>query len=176
MNENNLAAVQEHKEIFQAGSKTYFNSSLFFPHRIRTRVYTLYAFVRIADNYVDEIPQKDKEFRDFRRRCEEALQGNPAGDTIIDPFVKLCGECSFDQAWVTAFLDSMEADLSKKNYDTLEENFDIFHFPSPQYIFQYKAKCHILIHTTFYTKILSSISIKVYQKDQNRSSAAGRQV
>ena len=116
-----MAARQEHKEIFRAGSKTYFNSSLFFPQRIRKRVFTLYAFVRVADNYVDAQPQKDSEFRDFRRRCEEALKGNPANDTIIDPFGELCAECSFDPAWTKAFLDSMEADLSKKNYNTLEE-------------------------------------------------------
>ena len=112
---------EEHKKVFRAGSKTYFNSSLFFPPRIRERVFTLYAFVRVADNFVDALPQKDREFRDFRRRCEEALRGKPAGDTIIDPFVALSAECSFDPAWTKAFLDSMEADLSKKNYDTLEE-------------------------------------------------------
>ena len=114
-------SYRQHREVFRAGSKTYFNSSLFFPPRLRKRVFTLYAFVRVADNYVDELPQKEAEFRDFRRRYEDAARGAPANDTIIDPFVKLSAECSFDPAWTKAFLDSMEADLSKKNYDTLEE-------------------------------------------------------
>ena len=113
--------LEKQKEIFRAGSKTYFNSSLFFPPRIRERVFTLYAFVRVADNYVDALPQKGAEFRDFRRRCGEAARGKPANDTIIDPFLELSKECSFDPAWTTAFLDSMEADLSKKSYNTLEE-------------------------------------------------------
>jgi phytoene synthase len=116
-----MAISPEHAEVFRAGSKTYFTSSLFFPPRIRERVFTLYAFVRVADNYVDAAPQQAEEFKAFRRRYEAALAGTPANDTIIDPFLKLSAECGFDPAWTKAFLDSMEADLSKKNYDTLEE-------------------------------------------------------
>jgi phytoene synthase len=123
--ENTAAAREhahgEHKEVFRAGSTTYFNSSLFFPPRVRERVFTLYAFVRVADNYVDAVPQQAAEFRNFRRRYEAALAGKPAGDTIIDPFLKLSAGCGFDPAWTAAFLDSMEADLSKQDYDTLEE-------------------------------------------------------
>jgi phytoene synthase len=119
--EKDTAAARERKEVFRAGSKTYFNSSLFFPPLLRERVFTLYAFVRVADNYVDAFPQQEKEFRAFRRRYEAASRGTPAGDTIIDPFVRLSAECSFDPAWAGAFLDSMEADLSKKNYETIEE-------------------------------------------------------
>jgi phytoene synthase len=116
-----MAISREHEEVFRSGSTTYFNSSLFFPRRVRGRVFTLYAFVRVADNYVDAVPQKAEEFRDFRRRYEEARAGRPANDAIIDPFLQLSGECRFEEAWTQAFLDSMEADLSKKTYNTLEE-------------------------------------------------------
>ena len=108
-------------EAFRQGSKTYFNSSLFFPHRVRERVFTLYAFVRIADNYVDALPQQGEEFHRFRAAYRAALGGVPAGDDVIDPYVALSGECGFDPAWTEAFLDSMEADLTKSRYDTLEE-------------------------------------------------------
>jgi phytoene synthase len=113
--------LREHKEVFRAGSKTYFNSSLFFPPLVREKVFTLYAFVRAADNYVDAFPQQAREFRAFRRSYEAASRGTPAGDTIIDPFVRLSAECSFDPAWAKAFLDSMEADLSQKNYQTIDQ-------------------------------------------------------
>jgi phytoene synthase len=108
-------------ETFRQGSKTYFNSSLFFPSRVRERVFTLYAFVRIADNYVDAVPQQGEEFRRFRLAYEAARRGSPAGDDIIDPYIALAAECGFDPAWTAAFLDSMEADLTKSRYDTLEE-------------------------------------------------------
>jgi phytoene synthase len=108
-------------EAFRQGSKTYFNSSLFFPPEVRERVFTLYAFVRIADNYVDAVPQQAEEFRRFRDAYSAARQGTPAGDDVIDPYLALAAECGFDPAWTEAFLDSMQADLTKSHYDTIEE-------------------------------------------------------
>jgi phytoene synthase len=116
-----VAASSEQKKVFRAGSTTYFNSSLFFPPKVRERVFTLYAFVRVADNYVDATPQDADGFRDFRRLYRQALAGKPAQDGIIDPFVSLAAQCGFDPLWTEAFLDSMEADLSKKTYDTLDQ-------------------------------------------------------
>ncbi len=109
------------KTIFQRGSKTYFNSSIFFPKEVRDRVFTLYAFVRRADDFVDTLPQDREGFYAFREAYRKALQGTPSNDPIIDPFVALSQECGFDKAWTEAFLSAMEADLYKKTYETLEE-------------------------------------------------------
>lgn len=109
------------KGIFQRGSKTYFNSSLFFPREVRERVFTLYAFVRKADDFVDILPQDREGFYRFRDTYHRALRGEQTKDPIIDPFVELSRECSFDPAWTEAFLGAMEADLRKRTYDTLEE-------------------------------------------------------
>lgn len=109
------------KGIFQRGSKTYFNSSLFFPRDVRERVFTLYAFVRKADDFVDILPQDREGFYRFRDTYHRALRGEQTKDPIIDPFVELSRECSFDPAWTEAFLGAMEADLRKRTYDTLEE-------------------------------------------------------
>jgi len=43
------------------------------------------------------------------------------GDPIIDSFLDVSRRRAFEDAWTEAFLDSMEADLSKSRYDTLEE-------------------------------------------------------
>jgi phytoene synthase len=110
-----------HAAIFKKGSKTYFTSSLFFPPNIRQDVFTLYGFVRVADNFVDSVPQNGRGFLDFRRRYEKALAGEKTEDPIIDPFVELLQRKRFDPLWVKAFLDSMERDLSKREYDTLGE-------------------------------------------------------
>jgi len=116
-----MAVEREQVETFKKGSRTYFNSSLFFPRIVRERVITLYAFVRTADDYVDAIPQRAEEFREFRRACVRALSGVSSGNLIIDSFAALSERSGFDRAWTEAFLDSMEADLSKKDYDSLEE-------------------------------------------------------
>ena len=113
-----------HRDIFKAGSKTYFNSSLFFPRLVREEVFILYAFVRVADNYVDAIPQNTEGFTRFREAYKQAAQGNPAGDPVIDSFVQLAAMRDFDPLWVEAFFTSMEMDLHKKQYNSLEETLE----------------------------------------------------
>jgi len=122
--EQHLEARKIHRDIFKAGSKTYFNSSLFFPRKVREEVFILYAFVRVADNYVDAIPQDAEGFVRFRERYTTALKGEVTGDTVIDSFVRLASLRSFDPLWTEAFFKSMEMDLYKKNYDSLEETLE----------------------------------------------------
>lgn len=110
-----------HRRAFEQGSTTYFNSSLFFPPKVREEVFHLYGFVRIADNFVDDVPQDEEGFYRFREAYRKAREGRPADDPIIDRFVELEERRNFDPAWTEAFLDSMEADLTKTEYDTLEE-------------------------------------------------------
>src|SRR6056297_2340672 len=95
---------QVHYQTFKSGSKTYFNSSRFFPADVRRDVFYLYAFVRKADNFVDELPQDHDGFYRFcdsyRRALEQTEQtkqsgqtgssaSGPSGDPIIDRFVEL---------------------------------------------------------------------------------------
>jgi len=110
--------------IFQQGSRTYFYSSLFFPTRIKKDVFELYGFVRKADNYVDSIPQDVKGFKSFKETYYEGLKGNETGDIVIDSFIKLQKEKGFEQKWIDSFLSSMEMDLYKKNYHSLNETID----------------------------------------------------
>lgn len=107
--------------VFKAGSTTYFNSSLFFPPAMRSEVFALYGFVRVADDFVDAVPQAAAAFADFAARYRAARAGAPAGDAIIDDFVALSKRLGFDPAWTDAFLASMEADLTKRFYRTEAE-------------------------------------------------------
>ena len=108
-------------QVFKAGSTTYFNSSLFFPPAMRAEVFALYGFVRVADNFVDAVPQEAEAFRRFVARYRAALAGARADDAIIDDFVALAEKLRFDPAWTDAFLASMEADLAQRLYRTEEE-------------------------------------------------------
>ena len=134
-----MTLEQVHYTTFKAGSKTYFNSSLFFPRRLREEVFALYGFVRVADNFVDRVPQDPEGFYRFREAYEKALGGTAAGDPIIDAFVELAGRKAFDPAWTRAFLHSMELDLKKKNYDTLEETLEYI-YGSAEVIGLYMAR------------------------------------
>jgi phytoene synthase len=111
---------QLHRIIFQNGSKTYYNSSRLFPKKVRRDVFTLYAFVRVADNLVDDQPVMPDEFYAFRERWRAAEAGTPAGDWVIDPFVELSHRRGFDRQWTEDFLAAMETDLHAQPCDTLD--------------------------------------------------------
>jgi phytoene synthase len=112
------------EEIFREGSTTYFNSSIFFPKSVREDVFILYGFVRVADNYVDTIPQQREDFLNFRHLYEEALSGKKVDNFVIEYFVDLMERKDFKPEWVDAFLHSMELDLTKKVYNSLDETLE----------------------------------------------------
>ncbi len=107
--------------IFHRGSRTMFYSSLFFPKKIRNDVFVCYAFVRRADDLVDTIPQNNEGFYRFKKRYNQALQGKQTGDVVIDSFVELEKRKNFHPSWTQAFLRSMEMDLTKTAYKTVDE-------------------------------------------------------
>jgi len=113
-----------HRETFREGSKTYFNSTRFFPEPIRTDVFLLYGFVRTADNYVDAIPQDARGFERMVATYYAALAGTPANDPIIDGFVELAQRYQFEERWTEAFLKAMRMDLYKPIHATLEESLE----------------------------------------------------
>ncbi len=108
-------------DLFKRGSKTYFYSTLFFPPEVKARVFTLYSFVRTADDLVDSVPQRGEDFFSFVDTYREAIDGLSAQDPVIDGFVALQQRFGIDQAWVDAFLHSMALDLSVHRYRTLED-------------------------------------------------------
>jgi 15-cis-phytoene synthase len=101
-----------------------FYSSLFFPKKIRNDVFILYGFVRKADNLVDTLPQNQEGFYKFKQNYEQAEQGIKTGDVVIDSFAELAQRKNFDTKWTQAFLTSMEMDLTKKTYNTLDETLE----------------------------------------------------
>ena len=107
--------------IFKRGSRTYFHASLFFPPEVREDVFTLYAFVRKADDFVDSVPQEKEEFGAFCERWYRAAEGGITGDPVIDPFACLVQKKNFDPGWVDAFLHSMAQDLTRNRYETLDD-------------------------------------------------------
>ena len=121
------------------GSKTYFYSSLFFPTYMKKDVFSLYGFVRKADNYVDSIPQDVNGFYTFRDKYNSAINGKKTDDIVVDSFVDLAEKKKFDPEWTEAFLNSMESDIKKSSYNTIEETID-YMYGSAEVIGLYMAK------------------------------------
>jgi 15-cis-phytoene synthase len=127
------------QHIFKSGSKTYFTSSLFFPPAVKEDVFKLYAFVRVADNLVDQVPPDREGFEKFVDGYRESRSRGPTGDLVIDSFVELAGRLEFDPAWTDAFLHSMALDLQKSNYKSLAETLE-YVYGSAEVIGLYMAR------------------------------------
>lgn len=117
--------------IFKGGSTTYYWSSRFFPKHIREDVFKLYSFVRIADDYVDAVPQEAERFHELRaswmQACEDkSFDTKPnSADTVDERVIKniifVVSKYEFEQAWIESFFDSMQADLDQKKYKSIED-------------------------------------------------------
>ncbi len=113
--------IDNAKNIFKKGSKTYFNSAQFFPADIRDDIFILYSFVRTADEFVDSIPQQPLKFYQLKNKFITAISGKSVNDLVIDSFVDLMKRNSIDQSMPLLFLNAMEQDLTKSKYKTLAE-------------------------------------------------------
>jgi len=109
------------QSIFKKASVTYYYSSIFFPKEVRQDVYDLYAFVRVADDYVDSQPAKEKLFTRFYSETIQALSGKKVNNPVINNLIKLIKKYQFDSTWIIAFLDAMKNDLHKKQYQTFTD-------------------------------------------------------
>jgi len=120
------------KYIFKKGSRTFYNSSRFFSKELRKKITIIYAFVRIADNYVDD--NSDINFRRERLSAlislfyliyeTEYLPNSKVGKFIIQPFVQLVKESKIEINDIQAFFDSMIMDLNGRRYKTIDETLE----------------------------------------------------
>ena len=91
---------------------------------LRNPIYSIYGFVRFADEIVDSFHNYDKasllnRFRDDTMRAiDERISLNP----ILNSFQATVHQFHIDLSLVDAFLKSMEMDLTHKSYD--KKRFD----------------------------------------------------
>lgn len=116
---------KKYKRIFKKGSKTYYYSSIFFSKKVKLDVMVLYSFVRIADDFIDSIPQQKDDFFKFKKLTYEALDGKEISDYeydfLINDFVELFNRKEFEKNWLDSFFNSMENDLEIVEMKTLKE-------------------------------------------------------
>jgi phytoene synthase len=135
--------------IFKKGSKTYFYSTIFFPKTVKKDVFTLYSFLRKADDYVDSIPQDSEAFYAFKERYNISKDGSLTGDVVIDSFQELANRKNFDEEWIDAFLSSMEMDIYKSTYKDMDELMKYL-YGSSEVVGLFMAKIMNLPKESFY--------------------------
>jgi len=119
-------------DIFRRGSTTYYWSSRFFPKPIRQDVFRLYSFVRVADNYVDEIPPQPNKLLALEKAWLAASRDNEFDTTtagtegiderIIKNLVYLSRKYHFRSEWIAAFFQAMKTDIHPRSMKTLDES------------------------------------------------------
>ena len=91
---------------------------LFLNKRLRTPIYSIYGFVRLADEIVDSFHSYNKKelFDKFRFDTFFAIENRISLNPILNSFQEVYHQYGILREWVETFLDSMEMDLSANRY------------------------------------------------------------
>ncbi len=93
-----------------------------FDKSIRPSIYAIYGFVRLADEVVDSFYDYDQQelFDQLKSDYANAIRDGISLNPIINSFQVVVNRYNL-HPYVEAFLDSMELDLNKKDYNSNEE-------------------------------------------------------
>ena len=87
--------------------------------QLRDPIYSVYGFVRFADEIVDSFHHYDKKslLEKFRRDTYEAIRDGISLNPILNSFQSTVRQYQIENELIDLFLKSMEMDLDKKGYD-----------------------------------------------------------
>jgi phytoene synthase len=90
----------------------------FLSPQIRDAIYSVYGYVRVADEIVDSFEGYDKRklLQRFREDTFEAIENRISVNPVLNSFQKAVHEYSIDTQLIEVFLHSMEMDLEKIDY------------------------------------------------------------
>ena len=91
-------------------------------HKHRAPICNIYGFVRFADEIVDSFHGYDKKklLNQFRANTFEAIEEKISLNPILNAFQKTVNEFDIGLDLIDTFLNSMEMDLDKKQYNRKE--------------------------------------------------------
>ena len=93
------------------------------PPEMKRSIYSIYGFVRFADEIVDSFHTVDQEviLNDFEKDYYKALKQGISMNPVLQSFAITVKKYEFPDELVDSFLKSMKADLSKQVYDNAFE-------------------------------------------------------
>jgi 15-cis-phytoene synthase len=102
---------------------TSFASAIRLLHKdLRSPIFNIYGFVRLADEIVDTFHDFDKAIllHEFKKETYSAIERGISLNPILHSFQMTVNQYNIDLKLIDAFFHSMEMDLSKKVYDKAE--------------------------------------------------------
>lgn len=90
----------------------------FLGKELRQPIYSIYGFVRLADEIVDSFHNYDKRYllNKFKQDTFEAIELGISLNPVLNSFQKVVNEFEIDHKLIDLFLTSMEMDLEAKDY------------------------------------------------------------
>lgn len=98
---------------------TSFSLGIYFLNsRLRNAIYSVYGFVRVADEIVDSFEGYDKQhlLNKFKEETFEAIEKRVSFNPILNSFQQAVHQYNINQELIQTFLKSMEMDLDKVDY------------------------------------------------------------
>lgn len=88
--------------------------------KMKKHIYSIYGYVRFADEIVDSFHNYDKEWllEDFRIQTLEAIERGISLNPIINSFQETVKEYNIGLDLIDSFLHSMKMDLNKQEFDS----------------------------------------------------------
>jgi len=121
-------SIEISKKTTQTYSTSFSLGIYFLNERLRDAIYSIYGFVRLADEIVDSFDGYDQRnlLQKFKNETYESIENKISLNPILNSFQQAYHQYKINPDLVEAFLKSMEMDLEKLHY-----NHDIYE----QYIF-----------------------------------------
>lgn len=111
-------SVKVSKMTTQTYSTSFSLGIYFLNNRLRNAIYSVYGFVRLADEIVDSFEQFDRQhlLEKFKEETFQSIEWRISVNPILNSFQHTVHEYSIDQQLIQTFLKSMEMDLHKVDY------------------------------------------------------------
>jgi phytoene/squalene synthetase len=102
--------------------------------KIRDHIYSIYGFVRLADEIVDTFHEHEQKYllNKFEKDTYEAIEYKISMNPILHSFQRTVHKYNLDKNHIDAFLESMRMDLDKTIYD--KSNFEKYIYGSAQVV------------------------------------------
>ncbi len=115
------------ERLMKGGSHSFFAASRILPARLRCAAAAVYAFCRVADDAVDEMPPGASihvVMAYLYERLEAIGRGEPFGIDADIAFTAIAREYNIPMAIPMALLQGFEWDASERRYETMEALYD----------------------------------------------------
>lgn len=114
------------RQVQRAHSRTYHLSTRLFPVEVREHVYALYAFMRYADEIVDNpgatsLEEQLARLESFENETLAAVSGETVENPVLRAYANTVRERGIDPETIAAFMGSMKMDTRVFRYPTYED-------------------------------------------------------